>query len=80
MPVPTWKIQRLGEYHGLWQLCVRCRCCEHVREIPAVFFINIYGRYKRLAEVEQWLYCSPCKGKRCGCKGKNYETAVRIPR
>jgi len=80
VPVPIEKIRCLGEYDGAWTLCVHCRCCDHTREIPARFFIQIYGPRMRLATVAARLYCAPCRGIGCRCQGKDFATAVRIPR
>jgi len=80
MAFPTHKIRSLGDFDGLWTLSVHCRCCEHSREIPARFFIQIYGTRSRLTAVAAKLYCSRCRVRKCRCEGKDFETAVRIPR
>jgi hypothetical protein len=78
--LPTHKIRWLGDFDGTWTLCVHCRCCEHGREIPARFLIQIFGQRSRLTTVASKLYCSPCRVRKCRCEGKDFETAVRIPR
>jgi hypothetical protein len=80
MPVPIDKIRALGEFDGTWALCVHCRCCEHTREIPARFFIRIYGPRRPLATIASRMYCSRCRARNCRCEGKDFDTAVRIPR
>jgi hypothetical protein len=43
MPLRLSKVLRIGDYGARWWLCLRCRCCRHVGEIPAQVFVERYG-------------------------------------
>ena len=80
MPFELDKIDRLGDYGGVWSLGIRCRCCDHARLIPASFLIRLCGRNRQLSSVAPRFYCSPCTGRRCSCAGKDFDAFIWIPR
>ena len=80
MPLPLDKVHRVGDYGGRWWLCLRCRCCRHVGEIPAQVLIERYGVRAVLADVVGKISCRRCWDKYCACRGKNYEAMVGLNR
>jgi hypothetical protein len=80
MPLPLSKVKRVGDYGARWWLCLRCRCCRHVGEIPAKVFVQRYGVRAQLATVVSKVSCRLCQDKHCGCKGKNVEAMVGLKR
>lgn len=80
MVLPLEKVRQLGDFDGLWSLCLRCRCCRHMAEIPARRLIERYGPRKRLSEIAGRLYCRRCQEKYCHCKGRNFEALVGLKR
>jgi hypothetical protein len=74
MPLPLSKGRRLGDYDALWWLCVRCRCCDHSREIPAEFCLRLFNRRKLLVGAPRNLANTPTQPRsanlhylRCRC-------------
>ena len=80
MPFPLDKIRRLGDYDGSWWLHLRCRCCKHARQVPAEFFIRLFGKSASLRHVVKRLYCANCREKRCRCEARNFEALIGLPR
>jgi hypothetical protein len=80
MVLPLEKVRRLGDYDGLWSLCLRCRCCRHMAEISAQKLIERHGPQKPLKDIVSRLYCRRCHEKYCHCRGKNFEAMVGLKR
>jgi hypothetical protein len=51
----------LAQRAKVWAVC---RSCRHATEID-VFALARYGRYQRLAEIEDRLQCRACRGRWC---------------
>lgn len=79
VPFSIDNIGCLGDYDSSWSIGVRCSCCQHTRQISAVFLIRLYGRRTSLEIVVPRLYCSSCMGRGC-CAGKDFEVSAWIPR
>jgi hypothetical protein len=78
MPLPLSKIRRVGDYDGRWWLCLRCRYCGHVGEIPAQVLVARYGVRAMLADVIGTVSCRQSRNKHCPCQGKNFEALCGI--
>ncbi len=60
MPFPLSKVQRLGDYEGMFVLSVSCTTCKHERPIAADVLARLAGRDARVADVVRRLRCSKC--------------------
>ena len=61
--LPSTAIQRLSDHFGNYLIEVRCRKCEHTRQLRPEALARIVGWDAKFAHVASRLRCSHCQSR-----------------
>lgn len=63
MPLPASAIDKLSDHSGAYVICVKCRQCQHQREIDPRTLANFLGWNATLNQACARLRCSKCQSR-----------------
>lgn len=61
--LPSNTVIRLSDHFGHYVIDVKCRHCQHAREVTPHALARIFGWNAELSQVAQRFRCSKCNGR-----------------
>jgi len=63
--LPPSSIVRLSDHFGNYVIEVRCRKCQHLRQIDPHALAKVFGWHAELAHLTGRFRCSKCQARHC---------------